>query len=843
MISVKNSITVRLNTDTFHSHRRLFMGAIFLPLTDLFNLNPETTTMSRQDHQLTITILLGTIFKTIRHDQFDFWDQLITELLNLSIQKPEYRKGIRKTYTVKLVNGEYKIVATDKSNKRLDPDEAYNLDDKKKFTRHQSTSYANPVEDYKPPYFGHSKDRSELLTGLSFDPNDCQFKRIMLYDGGTVSRPYDFNTREEAEKYISEKLEAGEYHTSLASLQSAGASHGGKRHNEVMAKLRWTERCAVTVFSSNLESRLLAQVRALDLKNRLTAAGLPNDVKITLYPDFVEYTSSEQMQDIVDVSNNADPTVKKYVNALQFLSNPTVLESEIAGNFDSWIHACILIQKTNPTHVNKLVEKICAVCRANPITSELKGISTSDLPIFLKLLSDDQSDIILKSICPCFQEISNIRSLDLFYLFKDISVYQCKSITRLIDVNKNIYSDMKDIDIDKRSAFCEALIEKMPDIQITVYDFSVLMGVAPTEEIKKQIYEKMKPVLMRLIDDSQFAPGYILESLSELQRNDLLGLTHEKVITLIKKSHSSSQFKYAFSELTDKYKIIIYKELQNELPNLIISANDFENVYPALLDSQKDVFFLLVKDKLNQVGFYKSGGYLFVVFKILSQSQRDEIFVCIKDRIIELMKSLEDWTFVNRALSDRQFEEVYTVIIKDQLPNLVTSVNELGTMLWSLSAEKSRIMCDLLKDIMLSKINTCDEFCQLMQTELSVDTLKHLYRLLHCKMGDFFRSINQFNRCLAAHWVQTKKDTFSELLKDNLLDILSIQTIELCQSLQIVLEEHKVLPIFQAQLNQRREQIENLNQQQRSKSPLAMGMFQAAKPDELFVGNDCSPGH
>ena len=739
----------------------------------------------------------GKLFKTVRHDELDFWNELIWELLKPSIEKPEYRKGARKAYTVKLVNGQYKIVPTEKTRKRSDPDEAYNIDDKKAFSRHQSTSYANPAEGYRPPYFGHSAARSDLLMGLSFDPSDCQLKRIMLYDNGTIKRPYDFDTVEEAQAFISEKLKAQEYHATLESLQIAGLKNGSKRHNEVMAKLRWTERCAITVFSNNLESRLLAQVRALDLKNRLIAQQKPNDVTITLYPDFVEYTDAQKEQDIRDATISADPTIKKYINALRFLSNSADI-AEITSDFESWIQTRILIQKTNPQHIGILIEKVRVACQFDPVLLDLPSISATDLLVFLKSLSDAQFDVILKSICSFFQEMGMCQQA---LILKNIPANQCKIITKLVDVDMATYFLMKSANINTRKAFCEALIEKMPKIQISAHCFSALMSCA-TDDLKDVIYAKMKSLLISLINDF-YDIYYVLENLTEPQCNEAIDLIYEKVVDLVRLPNEARRFNAGFKNIPVQYQIKIYDFIKNELIASVKNVNDFEDIFSALSDSLKDDFFLSVKSKLTTVGFFTAQS-LDKVFKLLSCSQSDSIFDCIKNNIITLIRSSKDITFVNSALSDRQFEEFYTVIIKIKLPTLVVSKG-LAIFLCDLSNEKSRIMLNALKDIILSKINTFEDFKNFFYC-LSIYGVQQTCVILKDKIPGFFDSVSKLE-CVLGSWANQTKAAVVEFLKNDLLDMLDCQTMDACQAVQVAMEKAHILYIIQDQLNERREKI------------------------------------
>jgi len=301
----------------------------------------------------------GRIFKTIRNDDADFWDDFAAELVNPAVQKKELRYGTRKALTVKLKNGKYEVVPTDKVEKRKIPGEEYSEADKKTYTRHQSTSYSNYAAGYNSPYFGHDTGRAELLVGISFAPEDCQLKRIMMYDGGTVIRNYDFDTKEKerAEKFIQEKLQSEMYHETLASLQESGLRRNANKHNEVMAKLRWTPHTSITVFSNNLESRLLAQLRAQDLKNRLEIKypdRRPITVPITIYPEFLPYTSEQQAKDRETAKVSGD--LKKYVIAIRFLTGEIINANNFP--FESLNEVRQLIRKINAEKETELVNLI-----------------------------------------------------------------------------------------------------------------------------------------------------------------------------------------------------------------------------------------------------------------------------------------------------------------------------------------------------------------------------------------------------------------------------------------------------------------------------------------------------
>ncbi|MCX7120725.1 MAG: SidE phosphodiesterase domain-containing protein [Gammaproteobacteria bacterium] len=235
----------------------------------------------------------GRIIKTIRNDDDCFWPDITKSLVDPASHRPELRRVERGAFTNRLKNGTYEIVSTDKSERQ-----SLHGDQKLQHTKHQSTSYVNYEVGYDSPYFGYHSDRSDLIVGVSFDIKDCLFQRIMLYDGGTIVRPYDGETREEAQQYLDGKLKEKTYQTSIADLQETGLAENKDRINEVMTGFKWNVDASshITVFTDNLESRLLAQARAISLQNQLRIKLSDNTiiVPVSIYPDFLIYTDDEK---------------------------------------------------------------------------------------------------------------------------------------------------------------------------------------------------------------------------------------------------------------------------------------------------------------------------------------------------------------------------------------------------------------------------------------------------------------------------------------------------------------------------------------------------------------------
>ena len=121
----------------------------------------------------------------------------------------------RKPYTVKLSNDDtqaphYFVCPTDKDLKRLIRGEEENIEDKKKYSRHQSTTYAIvsgnlKIQSYIPEFFQSHRCDNKFV-GVVFPLEGALIKRIFGSDMGTVNRPYDFDTEYEAQEYIKKTL-------------------------------------------------------------------------------------------------------------------------------------------------------------------------------------------------------------------------------------------------------------------------------------------------------------------------------------------------------------------------------------------------------------------------------------------------------------------------------------------------------------------------------------------------------------------------------------------------------------------------------------------------------------
>ena len=136
----------------------------------------------------------GRIFKTIRCDAFDFWNDVANSLVNPAQNRVELRKGPRDSFAARLKKDQsgYEVVVTDKTKRS-----SLHGIEKIQYSKHQSVSYTNYAVGFSPPFFGHDRLRLDLIVGISFHPKDIILQRLMRYDGGTLDRTsYSFRHQE-----------------------------------------------------------------------------------------------------------------------------------------------------------------------------------------------------------------------------------------------------------------------------------------------------------------------------------------------------------------------------------------------------------------------------------------------------------------------------------------------------------------------------------------------------------------------------------------------------------------------------------------------------------------------
>ena len=325
------------------------------------------------------------LFKVIRADNADFWNDFAGSLIwpeNGEYRK-ELRKGVaRKGFSYRIYDSKFQVIPTDKKDpsrksvwsqyldikddygkleifingrnklgslpkktwsvlkekgqsdqefekaKQEKIEEAINFL-KYKFTKNQSTSLCVTDNDsgefsFRSQPFGHNKSRSELLVGVMLKADLCHIQRVIKYDAGTVYRSYDQRSKHEVEKFLNNKK-----NIHFPSMEKMVDNFNGQvktsNHTEIMAALGLSFNLngfAITVFSDNLESRLLAQLRQIsflklakqkhqDLNNSLVPIIIYGEDKLINY----DFEKQEQDREL----KGEDVKYQHYVDAINYI--------------------------------------------------------------------------------------------------------------------------------------------------------------------------------------------------------------------------------------------------------------------------------------------------------------------------------------------------------------------------------------------------------------------------------------------------------------------------------------------------------------------------------------------
>ncbi len=195
--------------------------------------------------------------KTLRADEYDFSDKFIKGIIptpNGTRRLQNLRPKKRQNFTI-AADGTV-ISRTAKAASLTTMNDS--------FTQIQSCTFLGPIA--LPTPFGFDKSRTPKLYGILTHIKDLMINRLLLNDGGTVSRPFDFEAETLAAHRSSELRKPD--NTVLYSNnefekfkdENINIRRKQKNTNEVLARKRFNIfRGMICICANNLEARLLAK--------------------------------------------------------------------------------------------------------------------------------------------------------------------------------------------------------------------------------------------------------------------------------------------------------------------------------------------------------------------------------------------------------------------------------------------------------------------------------------------------------------------------------------------------------------------------------------------------------
>ncbi|GEM_PF-4961551 len=245
----------------------------------------------------------------------------------------------------------------------------YSITQKQHFSQPQSTSLATPGR-MAPFYTGSYEERRLKAVGIKLSTKDVLTQRILRYDRGTVTRPFD---------YCKPPLYAGDGRKIQGLYKNIGdlEKDPSESLNEVMARCRWNcdGTSEICIFSDTKESRFLAQDRARQLKRRLPIQDDNYHVPIVFYLE----TNKEEGQ---LTSYSLDQQFDDRESAYKLYNNPTEREQAYKdGNFEF----LLVLDSLNPVEIllkDELVVRLLDSGRVHIVQSLLEKATPEQLQKF-----------------------------------------------------------------------------------------------------------------------------------------------------------------------------------------------------------------------------------------------------------------------------------------------------------------------------------------------------------------------------------------------------------------------------------------------------------------------------
>ena len=219
------------------------------------------------------------VIKSLRADQFCFFRDFLKTIIDG--ESAPLRHGAKKQLTV-TAKGIFKREPNHDPSLPLKTPQ-YTPEQKQGYSKAQAASLGTP--EHFPIVFGLTSSRQDTLTGvlIEVDPNVLFTDRNYIYDGGTVSRPYDFDDLTSAQQYYQRARDNKILFAKDEINDFICAIKCSNNYNEVLARLRWGNNQTSKIFiaSDTLVCRLQAVEYARLLKQRLVALD-PANINITI---------------------------------------------------------------------------------------------------------------------------------------------------------------------------------------------------------------------------------------------------------------------------------------------------------------------------------------------------------------------------------------------------------------------------------------------------------------------------------------------------------------------------------------------------------------------------------
>ena len=622
---------------------------------------PKFTSEEEKEYYEKMYQLGYALVKSVRNDAKNFWYMFLRGILGKD--RTPLRAPVKPGQDFKLTA---RTIVQRSEDGKFPP--RHTAEEKADFSKKQSTSVVAHKYGYLSKVFGWNRQRKDELTGIIFFSDSIEKDTHLLpsinlmYDSSTYERPYYFSAEEAAEEYF-ELHKDKQWHPTVKSLIRYGKTMPDN-YNEVLARLKWIPgdpRCQIGIFSDNLSSRLIAQLRAIDVQNDTREDFIPISFYIPARtPPFSPYLLREQKEDLLSALSRTDidPTIKAQACLVWYRKYHEIPSMEHESE----------IAKT--TCYNKVIPNILKLIIQD---REISINMTSEFMLLFKYAMQDEiirdKFINLDIVKPMIQEHLADILIELCH-FSDLQAF----LSNLI--NTNIVTDQMLVD---------ALL-KVPS------------------SVRRNIFTLLLP------DSRQF--GDLLKILPISLFVDFLPETVDIIRSIITESKDVITVLQTFSKDSDedhKKFLILLDEIFGEqfIREKINNSINVNMVLKTLSDHNLRLLFLrkYYGDKPLDVIKIEEDNYL-EVFKILYNLGGS----CVE--FIKSHMSTDDrYKFITKSLNKLKTEEFvrYHLVIEAFVKATITDINGVIAMLKTLSKNKRK---DFFMDFFIRTlgVNSFGEF-------------------------------------------------------------------------------------------------------------------------------------
>jgi hypothetical protein len=429
----------------------------------------------------------------------------------------------------------------------------------------------------------------------------------------------------------------------------------------------------ICIFTDNLESRLLAIVRAQDLRLRLIQQHAENKIEwdpnyqvpISFYlpkEKIIKYYSPESYQADIDLArksgNNREKSLAYFIYTQRCPLNYaySAFNSEIADEFLKIVSGLTSESQKIFFQLVKFNDSLNLAC-INFLQDQYSW-KTPDFKL-IKILIEHDVAVNFKTYLNISRYLTSSEEIELIIILKN-------QLPTLIKTCKDFEKIIRKLPIIEFKVVCETMKEQLPHLIKTIADAKdLLSNVIDTDIFSRDnsneksliLFDITKNSLISLIKTKQDL-GAIHSLLGKKLRKSLYDALKEKLPTLFK---TAQDFNSVFRLIPHEHRIAICHQLEEKWPKIIRSIESFVHVMK-ILDASERVYVCdaLAKNLPDLINLINSADDYATVLSGLTPKQSAALCEKLQSKLPSLFLNKLDLVIILRHSTFENFQILFT---------------------------------------------------------------------------------------------------------------------------------------------------------------------------------------